>query len=297
MVMVLPHVRNLGAASTSSPKEARVTQAIRDVNLLPAEAEARPAVVNDKVPEDTAVRTGEDSRSELTFVDLTITRLGANTVFSFNKGGRNVQLNSGSILFRVPKGSGGAHMKTGACSVAITGTVVILEATRAGQNTLAVLAGGARISLNKYPKQSVYVRTGQVVDVPPGATRMPAPRDVDLSKVLKQHPLITDFPPLPKGDLTVGSGPGGPVVYQGKVVDPGPRPLGPIVLQPPFPRGGGGKKPPKGGGDDTGSGGQKGPKPPKKMEPAPDSDISDNATPTPPPKKKKKGKGKGNQPN
>src|SRR5438105_3401165 len=86
--------------AADSKKDARVTQIIRDVKLMPSDAAARPAIVNDKVREDTGVRTGGDSRSELTFVDLTITRLGANTIFSFNKGGRNAEVDNGSILFR-----------------------------------------------------------------------------------------------------------------------------------------------------------------------------------------------------
>src|SRR5437868_9123753 len=64
-------------------KQARVTEVVRDVRLLTAQANARPAAVNDAVHEGTAVRTGTDSRAELTFVDQRLARLGANTVFSF----------------------------------------------------------------------------------------------------------------------------------------------------------------------------------------------------------------------
>ena len=74
---------------------------IRYVSLLGFDA------VNDKVREDTSVRTGGESRSELTFADLTIARLGADTIFSFNKAGRDDQLDGGSVLLRVPKNSGG----------------------------------------------------------------------------------------------------------------------------------------------------------------------------------------------
>ena len=58
-------------------KQARVTQIIQDVKLLKSGTETRPAAIDDRVAQDTAVRTGDQSRSELTFVDLTITRLGA----------------------------------------------------------------------------------------------------------------------------------------------------------------------------------------------------------------------------
>src|SRR5438105_11633895 len=64
-------------------EQARVTQVINDVKLLPNQAAPRPAAVNDEVKQGTAVRTGADSRTELTFANLTITRLGANTVFTF----------------------------------------------------------------------------------------------------------------------------------------------------------------------------------------------------------------------
>jgi FecR-like protein len=189
------------AIAADSKKEARVTQIIRDVKLLPKDAAARAAVVNDRVAEDTGVRTGGDSRSELTFADLTITRLGANTIFSFNKAGRNVQLESGSILLRVPKNSGGGAINTSAVTAAVTGSTVIFESTRAGKSKLIVLEGGARASLVKHLGQSQYVRAGQMLEVPAGATTLPSPSDVDLNEIMRKHPLITDFPPLPSRDL------------------------------------------------------------------------------------------------
>jgi hypothetical protein len=193
-------------AAEASKKEARVTQIIRDVKLLPSESAARPAAINDRVAEDTGVHTGGDSRSELTFTDLTITRLGANTIFSFNKAGRNAQLDSGSILLRVPKGSGGGTIHTSLVTVAVTGSTVIFESTHTGKSKLIVLEGGARASLVKHPGQSQNVRAGQMLEVPAGATTLPLPTNVDLDDVMRKHPLITDFPPLPSRDLilTVG---------------------------------------------------------------------------------------------
>jgi len=193
-----------GLAMADSKKEARVTQIVRDVKILPADAAARAAVVNDRVADDTGVRTGGDSRSELTFADLTITRLGSNTIFSFNKAGRNAQVDSGSILLRVPKDSGGGRIKTSAVTVAVTGTTVILESVR-GRNKLYVLEGSARVSLVKYPKQFQNVLGAQMVDVPPGATTVPLPTNFDLNDLMRNHPLITGFPPLPSRDLIVAT--------------------------------------------------------------------------------------------
>ena len=263
ITIVFVRAANIVAAE-SSKKEARVTQVIREVKLLPSEASARPAVLNEKVSEDTAVRTGDASRSELTFADLTLTRLGENTIFSFNHAGRNARLDSGSILLRVPKNSGGGGIRTRAVTVGITGTTVIFESSRAGRSKLIVLEGGARLALVKHPKESTYVRAGQMLDVPAGATTLPAPVNIDLDRVMKTSPLITDFPPLPSQDLIVAaiqdqrsSGPGGPPVYQGVAADD-PATGYPGGLPPFYPGGtvGGGRpKPPRGGGKPPGHGG------------------------------------------
>ena len=214
--------------NAASAKEARVTQIIREVKLLPSEADARRAAVNDQVREGIGVRTGDKSRSELTFTDLTITRLGANTIFSFNKAGRSVKLDSGSVLLRVPKDSGGGNIRASAVTVAVTGTTLILETARGGRSKLIVLEGRARLALVKNRSESKEVRAGQMLDVPAGATTLPEPVDIDLNQVMKTHPLITDFRPLPSRDLIAAvaknqGGPGGEQVYQGRPVAGGPR--------------------------------------------------------------------------
>jgi hypothetical protein len=168
------------------------------------------------------VRTGDESRSELTFTDLTIERLGSNTLFTFDRGGRTVHLDSGSVLLRVPKNSGGASMSTSAVAVGVTGTTVILE-SHAGRNKLIVLEGSARVSLNKNRSESVNLRGGQMEDVPAGATKLPAPVNVNLSDIMKHHPLITDFGPLPSRDLIMATA-SNPPVYQGQPAD---EPAGP----------------------------------------------------------------------
>ena len=194
-----------GPATRAVADDARVTRVVHDVKLISSKTKPKPAALNDKVNDGTGVRTGDSSRSELTFVDLTIERLGSNSVFSFNGGGRSVSLSGGSLLLRVPKDSGGATMTTSAVTVGITGTTVILEATRAGRNKLYVLEGGAKVSLNKNRSQSVYVRGGQMEDVPAGANTLPPPVNINLSDLMRKHPLITDFGPLPSRDLILAT--------------------------------------------------------------------------------------------
>ena len=199
--LVLPYPTAIAAGS----KEARVTQIIREVKLLPSDAAAREAALNDKVSEDTGVRTGGDSRSELTFPDLTITRLGANTIFSFNKSGRTANVDSGSILLRVPKDSGGGTIRSSAVTVAVTGTTVIFEGSRGGRNKLYTLEGSSRVALKKKPGDWRKVLAGQLLDVPPGATTLPMPVNFDLNELMRTHPLITDFKPLPSYPLIMAA--------------------------------------------------------------------------------------------
>ena len=107
--------------SADELKEAKVTQVIQDVRMLPSNASSRPAAVNDDVRQGTAVQTGVQSRSELTFKDKTMTRLGEQTIFRVGEGSRNIDLGSGQFLLYVPKKAGGIKVKTGSVTAAITG--------------------------------------------------------------------------------------------------------------------------------------------------------------------------------
>ena len=107
-------------------QEARVSQIIEDVRLLEAHGAPRPAVVNDKITLQRAVRTGKESRAELTFTDLTITRLGANTIFSLKAGAREVDLTSGTILLAVPSGAAPAKANTVSVTVSVLGGTALL---------------------------------------------------------------------------------------------------------------------------------------------------------------------------
>jgi hypothetical protein len=107
--------------SADELKEAKVTQVIQDVRVLPSNASARPAALNDNVHQGTALQTGVQSRSELTFKDQTITRLGEKTIFSVGEAPRTIDLGSGQVLFYVPKKAGAVKVKMGPVTAAITG--------------------------------------------------------------------------------------------------------------------------------------------------------------------------------
>ena len=191
-----------GAAQAAQLKAARVSQVIRDVKLLPQQAAPRPASIRDEVREGTAVRTGIESRAELTFTDETLARLGANTIFSFDQGTRNLELGGGAMLLRVPKNAGGAQINTAAITAAITGTTIMLEYHPDAYIKFVVLEGTGRIFRNNRVGESVLLKAGQMLIVNPKGTSLPEPVDVDLGRLMKTSALLSgDFAPLPSLNL------------------------------------------------------------------------------------------------
>ena len=180
-------------------EEAQVTQVIQDVKVVPSNAAARPAAVNETVRQGSAVQTGVQSRSELTFKDQTITRLGEKTSFSVGQGARTIEMGSGQFLLYVPKKAGGAKIKMGPVTAAITGTTVLGNVDPSGIVEFTVLEGGACISYGNMG-QSIFVQAGQMVVYDPIAMRLENPHEIDLQQQLSS-PLVKDFRQLPSAPL------------------------------------------------------------------------------------------------
>lgn len=133
-----------------------------------ASQRSRPAVVNEafKVPDQ--VSTGANSRAELIAPDGTVTRVGANTVFSFAADKREVKMQKGSILFHSPTGKGGGVISSEGAQAAVMGTTLIVTATPSGGFKLLVLEGKAKATLPS--GNSIAVTAGQLTVVSPGKT-------------------------------------------------------------------------------------------------------------------------------
>src|SRR5437899_2005875 len=196
----LTFVHLSAVANAAELRAARVTQIINDVKLLPRQAAARAAVVNDNVGAGTAVRTGVDSRTELTFSDLTITRLGANTGFSFNEGARQVDLGSGAILVQVPRNEAEVKIRTAAVTAAITGGTALFESHRGLPTKLLMLEGIGRFYPTGHPEQAVIVHGGEMVMMTVDG-KITRPTKFNAALVYKTSKLITSFPELANADL------------------------------------------------------------------------------------------------
>ena len=183
------------ALATAAPlNEATVTRVVNQVEIIPSGAAPEPASLGEVIRGRTGVRTGGNSRAQLTFADQTLARLGANTLFSFERGTRSLDLESGSILLQVPKDAGGATIRSAPVTAAITGTTVMMEYSPGNPGTvkLIVLEGTVRLSLPGRLGESVLVGPGQMIAVAANARSLPDPVTVDVKRILKTSKLVKE---------------------------------------------------------------------------------------------------------
>jgi quercetin dioxygenase-like cupin family protein len=200
-VVLLSLIAAARSTIAAQASEATITRIVNEVQLHAAQSAPHFASINDKVRDGTSVQTGMNSRTELSFADQSLTRLSANTIFSFNEGTRNLDLASGAVLLHVPKGAGSAKISTAAITAAITGTTVIVEYHPHAYIKFISLEGTARLYLKRRWGESVLIRPGQMLIANPDAKSLPNPVDVDLERLMKTARLIIDFPPLGSENL------------------------------------------------------------------------------------------------
>ncbi|MDR3456170.1 MAG: FecR domain-containing protein [Verrucomicrobiae bacterium] len=188
-------------AATAAPlTESTYTEIIREVNTLSTAGNPAAAKLNDVLKALERVRTGPESRAELTAPDNTITRVGANTVFSFSDSGRTLNLEQGNLLFHAPKGIGGGTIKSGGASAAVLGTTLIVSATADGGFKVILLEGKGKVTLPN--GKTVVLKAGQMVFVLPNGTELSKVMTINLERLVAGSLLIGGFNhPLPSQPL------------------------------------------------------------------------------------------------
>jgi hypothetical protein len=94
------------------------------------------------------------------------------------------------MLIQVPKGLGGAKIRTAAVTAAITGTTILVGYTPAKHIKVLVLEGSLRLSINSTFGDSVLLQAGRMVTMRPDAKRIPDPVTVDLRHVMRTSSLV-----------------------------------------------------------------------------------------------------------
>lgn len=168
---------------------AQITVVHNDVKLGTVGASSlTSAKVNDTVAADNLVRTGTKSRAELKFNDDSIARLGSYTVFTFNKGTRELNLAQGSLLIDVAKGQGKTTVVSGGITAAITGSTGLFQSVKAKDySALYVLDGTFNANRGKLtPGQALIRNKGQFKVI-----------RFRIQKLLRSSPMFTAFSALP----------------------------------------------------------------------------------------------------
>jgi hypothetical protein len=164
LVVIGMMIHAFGAATID---HATITEVVHDVSILdPNSRKASPAEVSGVFEVPQIMKTGGDSRSEMISTDRTITRVGADTLFSFEPRSRTINLQEGSLLFQSQPGNGGGTIRTAAVTAAVLGTTIIVAATKDGGFKLLVLEGTGYVRMPNGKHATVHA--GQMIFVPPG---------------------------------------------------------------------------------------------------------------------------------
>lgn len=172
---------------------ATVTEAVNKVTHGSQQsADAFPAKAGTRLHDGEYLKTGVKSRAELELGNLSITRLGANTIFNYSVTTNEIDLQSGTILFSKPKDGQPMTIKTAAVTAAIVGTTGFAQVQGHGF-LFGLIEGHATLTIGGI----VYkITSGEILKFTPGTP--PQIYTFDVPHFLKTSPLITQFHhPLP----------------------------------------------------------------------------------------------------
>lgn len=173
-------------------KESKITQVVNDVEIISAANQSeKQAKVNDAFDMPDVLRTGAGSRAELIAADETVTRVGANTIFSFDPANRTIDLKQGSLLFHSVHGKGGGTIHTGAATASVLGTTLVVTTTPSGGLKVLDLEGNVEVKFLNGLKQSLD--PGQMTFVLPGGKQLAPIIVFRLDDVVKHGQLLKGF--------------------------------------------------------------------------------------------------------
>jgi hypothetical protein len=204
--------------SAADLSQAVVRQKVNIVTVAPnIGSQAHPAAQGTVVHDESIVRTGSESRAELEFTDLTLARMGSNSIFSFDAQARALSFTQGAVLFSKPTRSGAIELRSGAITAAITGSTGFISnvpiggikpvkhaPVHSGDSTTMVgmlegkLIGDAhwKDKSGREQKMSFRLGAGDMLIAQPG--RRPLIVQFDIPRFLETSPLVKGFSrPLP----------------------------------------------------------------------------------------------------
>jgi hypothetical protein len=162
------------------------------------------ATLNDKVESNTQVGTGEQSMCELSLDDKSVTRIGANAVFSFVEQERLVKCDKGTFLVSKDPETDTMTVTTGSVTAAVNGSTVMFD-VRGDATHVAVAETTTGVVVTDKNGKSMTLQSGEGISATPAGMASATPRSVDV-KDLTSSPLFTEagLAPLANNALIKG---------------------------------------------------------------------------------------------
>lgn len=162
------------------------------------------ATLNDKVESNTQVGTGEQSMCELSLDDKSVTRIGANAVFSFVEQERLVKCDKGTFLVSKDPETDTMTVTTGSVTAAVNGSTVMFD-VRGDATHVAVAETTTGVVVTDKNGKSMTLQSGEGISATPNGMASATPRSVDV-KDLTSSPLFTEagLAPLANNALIKG---------------------------------------------------------------------------------------------
>jgi hypothetical protein len=149
------------------------------------------AVINDKIESDTQVSTGEQSMCELSLDDKSITRIGANALFSFVKEERLVKCDKGTFLVSKHPETETITVTTGSVTAAINGSTVMFD-VKGDATHIAVAETTTGVIVTDKNGKSMILQSGEGISATPNGMTSSTPQSVDVKDLTSSSPLFTE---------------------------------------------------------------------------------------------------------
>jgi hypothetical protein len=149
------------------------------------------AVLNDKIESNTQVGTGEQSMCELSLDDKSITRIGANALFSFVKQERLVKCDKGTFLVSKDPETETITVTTGSVTAAISGSTVVLD-VKDDATHIAVAETTKGVIVTDKNGKSMTLQSGEGISATPNGMTSSSPKSVDVKDLTSSSPLFNE---------------------------------------------------------------------------------------------------------
>jgi len=207
---------SMGFAATEF-KDAEITT-LKNIVEHDAGQGAAPAKMSEKISENSKVTTAAASMAEFTFGDSSITRIGANSVFSFQSKERLVKLDKGTALIHATPGNGGATVDCGGVTAAVSGSTFMASRSATGGAVFVLLESSGSLKVTTLGGQTVTILPGQAASAGTGPKSAIQVFDVDVKKVMETTPLVSGFKELPsQAEINVVSEKQQAMIREGKI--------------------------------------------------------------------------------